>query len=419
MFEGFSFDEFATESVDFEVKKKRKFDRMWRITPGGSIESNIKISNNVLYFTSADGYIYAIYTINGKELWRFKTNEIILASPVITKGHLYVGSYDSYMYKIDLRNGHLVWKFKTGDRVACEACFYKNKIYFGSNDGCVYSLDSKTGKDIWRFNTGYEMASTPSVYNEKLFIGSFDGNLYCLNANTGKEIWRFKTGGEIFNCNPFLINNGLIYFGSFDGYLYCIGIKTGKELWRFKTGKYGAPISPILFDNIILHPSRENVFYALNPNGEELWRFYGKGIIGIPSAHNKKIYVGDENGNFYSLNSNGKELWRFKTEGDIYGSPCICGGKVYFGSFDCHLYALSINDGLELWRFTTSTLVKSILPSPYEAWETIIKTSGMPEETEEERKYETIHEVDIGRDAYKVKSEYATKDKYTKESEYK
>jgi len=44
-------------------------------------------------------------------------------------------------------------------------------------------------------------------------------------------------------------------------------------------------------------------------------------------------------------------LWRFKTGGAVVSSPAIAGGKVYVGSDDGHVYAISLSGGKKLWAY--------------------------------------------------------------------
>jgi len=257
------------------------------------------------------------------------------------------------------------------------------------------------------------------VSKDMVFVGSFDKNLYCLSAKNGKEIWRFATGEEIFNISPFPVHNGIIYCASMDSYLYAIDIKNGKEVWRFKTGKYGNSSSPTLYNNLLFHPSRDGFLYALTLDGKVLWRFeYGK-IIGPVIAANKRLYVGGEDYFIYCLSLDGKPIWRFRAGYYVFWLSEVWENKLYAGSWDCHLYAIDVTSGKELWRFATSTLQPSYLPPAYEAWETEIKTEGGEdyEESKEDKYARSLAMQEFGE--YKAKSEYAMKSEYTSKSEYK
>ena len=52
-------------------------------------------------------------------------------------------------------------------------------------------------------------------------------------------------------------------------------------------------------------------------------------------------------------------VWKFKTEDEVFSSPAISGGIVYFGSYDGHLYAVDLKTGQEKWKFKTEDEVRS------------------------------------------------------------
>ena len=53
------------------------------------------------------------------------------------------------------------------------------------------------------------------------------------------------------------------------------------------------------------------------------------------------MYIGYDDNHLYALNTNtGQEIWRFKTDGDVWSSPAVSDGVVYFGSNDGYLRAL-------------------------------------------------------------------------------
>lgn len=55
----------------------------------------------------------------------------------------------------------------------------------------------------------------------------------------------------------------------------------------------------------------------------------------------------------------GTEAWRFPTKGQIWSSPAVANGVVYFGSFDDYVYALSAKSGKVLWQQKTGGEVQS------------------------------------------------------------
>jgi eukaryotic-like serine/threonine-protein kinase len=66
----------------------------------------------------------------------------------------------------------------------------------------------------------------------------------------------------------------------------------------------------------------------------------------------------------YSTNtghSSNQTLWIFKTDGEVWTSPAVVKGVVYFGSFDQKFYALNAEDGSKIWNFSTGSRMCRLL----------------------------------------------------------
>ncbi len=74
---GSNFVEFLTEISEVVVRKTKKFDRMWRVRGGGSIDQRPLLHNGIIYFGAFDGYLYAVDARTGKEIWRFATSTLV------------------------------------------------------------------------------------------------------------------------------------------------------------------------------------------------------------------------------------------------------------------------------------------------------------------------------------------------------
>ncbi len=417
---GFSFDEFSVEIEEFEVRKTGKFDRMWKVGPGGSVTQIPCIVNGVVYFGSLNHNVYALKLYNGELLWKFRVeNKVFESSPVYWKGRLYFGSFDRNFYCIDAETGELMWKYRTNGENDTMGFIEDGMVYFGSRDHCVYALDAMTGTFLWKFETRDEIVSSPAVYGNRVFIGSFDHNLYCLDAGTGNLIWKFQTQGEVHNMNPLLVHEGVVYFPSFDNYVRAVDAEKGNLIWKFPTGKYGHDAAPSMYRGVIYQPSRDGTFFALTPEGKLLWKFVTKDHLSVPAFCEDRIFFGSEDMKLYCLSVNGEKLWDYKTEGLVFIRPSVEEGKVVFTSWDCSMYCVEIETQMLLWKFRCEGS-PAYVPPPNEGFEFELK---IPERkvTEEKKK---AYDLDLSgeedgnvsayksRITYQVSTQYASKGKY-------
>ncbi|MFT4890478.1 MAG: outer membrane protein assembly factor BamB [Halobacteriales archaeon] len=121
----------------------------------------------------------------------------------------------------------------------------------------------------------------------------------------------------------------------------------GPENWpMFLHGRTNRRCFPIASD--VLEPSRD-------------WS-YGTddAIWSSPVVADGTLYVGSYDGHLYAVSlETGDTLWRYRTGDRIDGSPAVANGTVYVGSHDRNVYALDAETGEERWIFGTKGIVRS------------------------------------------------------------
>jgi len=97
------------------------------------------------------------------------------------------------------------------------------------------------------------------------------------------------------------------------------------------------------------------------------WKFQTPDEIwSSPVVADGVVYFGSDDDHLYAVDAEaGEEIWRFKTGEDIHSSPAIAGGLVYILSYDGYIYAVDIQDGEQVWKFNTLERAKiTELPRP-------------------------------------------------------
>jgi len=122
------------------------------------------------------------------------------------------------------------------------------------------------------------------------------------------------------------------------------------------------------------------VFCIKADTGAYRWQFKPQGVTGTvrtyssPTIHNKNVYIGmgfdnPQMGKLYCLDvNNGTELWNYTTGDGSFGygvatSPVVAYDKILFGSCDGKLYALDL-DGKLAWSYQTKDTSDGIYSSP-------------------------------------------------------
>jgi outer membrane protein assembly factor BamB len=173
--------------------------------------------------------------------------------------------------------------------------------------------------------------------------------------------WKFKTEGPIRGSSA--IDRTNVYFGSGDGHLYAVNKNNGELVWKIKTER-SISSTPALSSNLVLISGSNNCMYAIERStGKQIWKYQMQPSIpsywewdyytASPVVNGPRIYIGSGDGHLYALSMEGKLIWTFKTNGRIRATALIKDGKVFQPSNDGIVYVLNAQDGRLLWKFET------------------------------------------------------------------
>ena len=213
---------------------------LWRFKATSIIRSTPAIDKRNIYFGDYLGKVFAVNKMNGSLVWTFSTfgdtinneqypfdRKAILASPTLSDDKLFIGSRDGFLYALNTSTGKELWHYDYHISWIISTVAIKDNILItGTSDGRFFhALNINDGKEIWRFKTNGPVWASPFISgNDIVVIPSNDGYTYALELKTGNELWRFRVGTQIFSAATALHNN--IYFGSDDGNLYSLRTTT-------------------------------------------------------------------------------------------------------------------------------------------------------------------------------------------------
>lgn len=221
--------------------------------------------------------------------------------------------------------------------------------------------------EVWRFAAEANIISTPAVAGKTVMVGDQSGKMLGISLKNGKERWSFPTEGSIFSSPA--VSGGKGVFGSGDGYIYCLDTKKGTLIWKTKTGAavLGAPL---IVGNAVYIGGSDHAFRKLDlATGNELWKFTGlEGpVVSKPILYEGKIIFGAWDRHLYALDENSGSLaWKWNNEKFVRNfSPAACipvahDGVVYVVAPDRYISAISSLDGKTLWRNNDATVRESI-----------------------------------------------------------
>jgi outer membrane protein assembly factor BamB len=132
----------------------------------------VAVADNVIYFGSTDGYVYAFSETRGRLIWRRRTGAAVQAV-VLTDSGIVVTSLDNFVYLLSPRRGELIWKRQLAGRIAAIPLIDTRSALFAplGGDACVV-LSLRDGKQLNTLPVGEEgnTGATPLVADNLLLI---------------------------------------------------------------------------------------------------------------------------------------------------------------------------------------------------------------------------------------------------------
>jgi outer membrane protein assembly factor BamB len=247
----------------------------------------------------------------------------------------------------------------------------------------VYALDTKNGSLLWRFpqegSSSIQFYAAPEVSDNLVIVGDYTSNLYAVDRENGFEKWQFNDAEDRYIASS-LSYNETVYAPNTDYYLYALD-ENGDLLWRFKT-KGPNWSKPLADESYLYLTSMDHYLYALNlsyantdltadEDGNQtlvstpVWSLdLESAIVSNPVMEDGILYVGTVDGILYAVDLEKQSvLWKFTVEDEvasIWGTPVITSDAVFFGDEGGNIYAIDKQDGNALW------------PSPFAAGSSVI-----------------------------------------------
>ena len=250
-----------------------------------------------------------------------------------------------------------------------------DSLYATTQKNGIVELDMETGLARRSFNGSDSeeglgaIYSAPAVGNDLLYVATYDGKIYALDLRSpdfGGSTGRWSVDSATLSEGSSRVVGGIAYaegkviFGSSDGNVYALDATTGSLVWKYQTEDmiWG---TPTIFDGVCYVGSMDHNIYALDlENGIERWRYGATGaIVMAPVAVGDQLLFGALDHKFYALDRyDGSVDWIFPGNSNwFWASPAVADGTVYAASVDGLIYALTLGDGTQRWKFDVESKV--------------------------------------------------------------
>ncbi len=236
----------------------------------------------------------------------------------------------------------------------------------------IFAIDTKNGSEIWRFplepDNRHQYYAAVATQGDLLVAGSYSDRLAAVDINSGLFKWAFDGAVDKY-IGSALISDEVIFAPNSDGFLYALDLD-GNLLWKFKADgpNWTAPVTD---GDLVFMASMDHFLYTFrveNPEvqlgldktgdaillPEPFWKIdLNAAVVAKPVIADGMIYVGTIDGTLYAISVAGRNVaWSItggEDAGSIWGSPVITSEAIYFGDEKGNLYAVSPDDGSALW----------------------------------------------------------------------
>jgi outer membrane protein assembly factor BamB len=266
-----------------------------------------------------------------------------------------------------------------------------DRVYYVSNRAELVCRAVKDGAEVWRLDlreklgvtTNQASSSSPLVVDGRVFIVTGNGtdmksgkvkspgapSFLAVDAKSGAVLWQDASPGARiltgqWGSPGYGVVDGVpqVLFPGGDGWLYAFEPAGGKLLWKFNGKAHEKPpaadgmpetmyqflAAPIVVAGRVYaaigEPEASSGPGALRcldarqrgdvPASAELWRIGGDEFndsISMPAVHDGIVYMADAPGFVYAIEAaTGKRLWTHDVKANIWGSPLVADGRVYF-----------------------------------------------------------------------------------------
>jgi eukaryotic-like serine/threonine-protein kinase len=298
---------------------------IWTRSFDGSVFWSPVVNDEMVFFSTDDGFFYGIDRQTGLERWSFGPEqrnitvkagceqcELKFGPPIIVGGVIYVGSFDHNVYAFDAQTGRLKWKFETNGSVLNAPVFVDGKLYVSGSDAYFYVLDPQTGKEAKRYLVPVDpklekfdssgVHSTPIVDSDTIYI--VNGMLLALDAGTGAGKWQFgdATMSDLIMTATQLDDRVIV---TTTNAIYAVDKETGKTRWSFSNIKGNVFFAPTLYDGSIYFGDSNGYIYRIDAvTGHLIVQYhmnlfdltsyanYFNGFVFTPAVQDDVIYVG-------------------------------------------------------------------------------------------------------------------------------
>jgi outer membrane protein assembly factor BamB len=204
-------------------------------------------------------------------------------------------------------------------------------IYSAGSGGLLEAREASTGNLLWRQQSELTLTAGPGVGEGLLLVGTDDAEVAAFALQDGKQLWRTRISNEILSI-PRAINDRVVAM-AIDNQVHGLDTASGEIKWFYSRANpvltlYGSSSPVISGGRAIVGFAGGDLVTLEARSGDPLWE------ISVSEARGRS------------------ELERIV---DIDTDPLVYDNRIYVGSYQGNVAAVSEDSGIILWKRPLST----------------------------------------------------------------
>jgi outer membrane protein assembly factor BamB len=289
-----------------------------------ALSGGLSSSDGRIYAATGFGNLVALDGATGAEVWRMSANSPIHTSPLAGGGRVFVTTNDSELFAVDARTGEVQW---TQSAIAEPARMLSSPspalvgetLVAPFASGEVIAMLSANGRRLWSealtragtttsLSTINDIAGRPAVVGGIVFASSQSGTFAAIEMRTGVRVWE----KPIASIQSPWVAGDFVYVVSTSGEVVAMDTKTGGVKW-----------------------TRQLPAYQNERKKKKLISWTGPVMVG------GRLVLASSDGRLELLRpQDGTTISTRSIKSEIYVSPAIAGGTIYYYTNDGELLAV-------------------------------------------------------------------------------
>lgn len=169
-----------------------------------------------------------------------------------------------------------------------------------------------------------------------------------------KVLWTVEVGESVESSAA--IVDGTVYVGAQPGVLVALDLQSGRKRWTYTASDLGiGESSPAVAGGVVYVGDLAGVLHAVDAaSGKARWTFKTQGEIkSSPVVAGDRVLIGSYDGHLYGLSLDGKVAWKARTDGPVHATPLVREGVAYVAGCDEVLRAIRVADGREMFTMSS------------------------------------------------------------------